>query len=207
MPYNPRALTVWVTQVSDELILASSSPYRAELLQRLHLPFTQQSPQVDESREDGELAEDYVLRLAQSKAETIARKNPRALVIGSDQCAVRDGNIIGKPANHEDACQQLLNASAKTVRFLTAVCVCRLEDGFMQTELVPFTVHFRCLSEAMVEHYLHTEQPYNCAGSFKSEGYGITLFESMQGSDPTALVGLPLIRLTRLLEAAGLKVV
>lgn len=180
--------------------------YRAELLQRLQLPFTQQNPVVDESLLEHESAQDYVLRLAQSKAQAIATEHAEALVIGSDQCAVLEQMIIGKPADHDAACQQLLNASGKTVVFETAVCLYRHSDQFFLLDRVPFSVKFRKLSLKQIEHYLEVDQPYNCAGSFKSEAFGITLFENMQGSDPTALIGLPLIRLTAMLEQAGIEV-
>lgn len=193
--------------MSRPIILASSSPFRRELLERLQLNFDCISPDVDESRQPGESATDYVTRLAVEKASKVAAHHPQAVVIGSDQCAVLDGNILGKPGNHETAMKQLRDAQGRTVIFRTGVCVKCLENSFqLQTE-VPFEVDFRQLEDRQLEHYLLTEEPYQCAGSFKSEAYGITLFKRMRGDDPTALVGLPLITLVSMLEQAGVQVV
>ena len=191
----------------SKLILASSSPYRKQLLARLQLDFDCRSPEVDESVLPGEDALSYVRRLAETKARAIARDAPSAVVIGSDQCALLDGRILGKPGNHSNALQQLRNAQGKTVVFHTAVCVIRLETDFCAVEEVPFEVAFRQLSDRQLEHYLQVEQPYQCAGSFKAEGYGSCLFRSMRGDDPSALIGLPLLKLTQMLEAAGIEVV
>ncbi len=189
------------------LILASSSPFRQELLSRLHIPFRALSPDIDESLLGEEQAEDYVVRLARRKAEVIAQENPEAVVIGSDQCALLDGEILGKPGSHENALQQLRNARGKEVVFYTGLCVTQTSTGFELCDCVEFRVGFRELADDQLEHYLRTEKPYNCAGSFKSEGYGITLFSYLSGDDPTALIGLPLIRLTSMLEKAGIQVI
>ncbi len=193
--------------VSRPIILASSSPFRRELLQRLHLDFSSISPDIDETRLEGEIASNYVTRLAVEKARKVANEHPEAIVIGSDQCAVLDEDILGKPGSHENAMQQLRNAQGKTVIFQTGICVICLDSAFQQQAAVPFEVDFRQLSDQQLDRYLTTERPYNCAGSFKSEAYGITLFERMRGADPTALIGLPLIALTRMLEEAGVSVV
>ena len=189
------------------LILASSSPFRQALLQRLNLSFESISPDIDESCMSHESATDYVRRLAAEKAEVIATRNPASLVIGSDQCAWLEGRILGKPGNHKNAMQQLRNARGKEVVFYTGVCVVCLDSGIKMVDCVEYRVGFRCVSDEQLEHYLLTEKPYNCAGSFKSEGYGVTLFSYMSGDDPTSLIGLPLIRLTSMLEEAGIRVV
>lgn len=190
-----------------KLVLASSSPFRKQLLERLHLDFESFSPDIDESQNAGESASDYVCRLARGKAESVARTRPRAVVIGSDQCALLDEQILGKPETHENALQQLRQAQGKRVVFHTGVCVIHHESGFCAVEDVTYEVEFRSLSDAQLERYLRIEQPYQCAGSFKAEGYGVCLFASMHGDDPTAIVGLPLIRLIDMLENAGIAVV
>ena len=189
------------------LILASSSPFRQELLQRLHLPFEAISPDIDETRHLQEPAQQYVSRLAEEKARKISQHHPDHVVIGSDQCALLDGEILGKPGNHENAMKQLQKARGKEVVFYTGLSVQLATRNLCLVDCIEFRVGFRQLSDAQLEHYLLEEQPYNCAGSFKSEAYGITLFSHMQGDDPTALVGLPLIRLTAMLEQAGVQVV
>ena len=188
------------------LILGSSSPYRRELLDRLGLPFQWHSPDVDERPVAEEAPDALVTRLARLKAEAVARQHPDALVIGSDQVAELDGRILGKPGGHEQAVQQLRAASERTVRFHTGLCLLNARTGRVQIKSVPFTVHFRTLDSAMIEDYLRREQPYGCAGSFKSEGLGIALFQRMEGDDPTALIGLPLITLTTMLREEGLAV-
>lgn len=193
--------------MQDEIILASSSPFRKQLLDRLQLDYSCQSPDIDESQLAGECASDYVCRLARAKAQIISRQQPQALVIGSDQCALLDGQILGKPGTHEIALQQLKQAQGKIVVFHTAVCVMRQADAYSALEEVLFEVHFRNLEDAQLDHYLRVEQPYNCAGSFKSEGYGACLFSKMKGDDPSAIIGLPLLRLVPMLEAAGIAVV
>lgn len=191
----------------NKIILASSSPYRRQLLNRLHLDYECHSPSIDESVNPGEQARDYVCRLAQAKAQSIAQSYPQAVVIGSDQCALLDGEILGKPGSHARALEQLRRAQGKTVVFHTAVCVLDLERGYCAVEDVPFEVEFRNLTDKQLEHYLEVEQPYDCAGSFKAEGYGVCLFSALRGDDPSALIGLPLLRLTAMLEQAGIEVV
>ena len=193
--------------MSYKLILASSSPYRRQLLDRLRLEYECLSPGVDESLTDGESAVDYVRRLAEAKSAAVAQKYPQAVVIGSDQCALLDGKVLGKPGSHEKALQQLRQAQGKTVRFHTAVCVMRRADAFCQVEEVPFEVEFRRLGEQQLERYLQVEKPYDCAGSFKAEGYGVCLFSALRGEDPNALIGLPLLKLITMLEAAGIEVI
>ncbi len=191
---------------TPKIILASSSPFRKALLQRLQLNFDALSPEVDETAISGESPEALVARLALLKASEVAKDHPNALIIGSDQVAIIDGQILGKPGNHARASAQLQAASGKRVSFLTSLCLLDSRDGQHQVEVVPFDVVFRTLNDTMIEAYLQREQPYHCAGSFKSEGLGITLFEKLEGEDPTALIGLPLIRLTRMLEKAGVSV-
>jgi septum formation protein len=185
------------------LILASTSPYRKELLERLGLPFDTVAPWVNEERHPGEAPRDLVLRLAEAKARAVAVEHPEALIIGSDQVAVNNGDILGKPGTHERATAQLKRASGRRVTFLTGLCLLSSATGHCQVDLARFTVYFRTLTDAQIESYLRREQPYSCAGSFTSEGLGIALFERMEGDDPTALIGLPLIRLVQMLEQAG----
>lgn len=188
------------------LILASTSPFRCELLTRLGLSFTVQAPNVDETRLPSEKAPMLAARLAEWKARAVVRDTPTALVIGADQAAVLDGDIIGKPGNHPQAVAQLQRASGRTVIFYTGVCLLDGASDSCQVAVEEFRVVFRPLTATMIESYLQREQPYACAGSFKSEGLGIALFERLTGDDPTSLIGLPLIRLTRMLEAAGVAV-
>ena len=190
-----------------DIILASSSIYRKSLLDRLRLNFSSISPDIDETRIPNEPAGDYVKRLARQKAEAVAVLHPESIVIGSDQCAVRGDAILGKPGNPENALDQLRAAQGKTVVFHTGLCVLQRSSGFCELDEELFEVDFRSLTDEQLEHYLNIEQPYQCAGSFKSEGFGIVLFEKMRGDDPTALIGLPLIRLTKMLEAAGISVI
>ena len=189
-----------------KIILASSSPFRQALFQRLHLPFEAISPNIDESCWPNESARKYVTRLAAEKSRAIAQQHPDSVVIGCDQCAWLEGKILGKPGNHQNALNQLHNAQGKEVIFYTGLSVQRLSAAVELVDCIEFRVGFRKLSNEQLENYLLTEKPYNCAGSFKSEGYGITLFSYMSGDDPTALVGLPLIRLTSMLEDAGIEV-
>lgn len=186
------------------LILGSTSVYRRELLQRLRLPFEVAAPAVDESPQTGENPRDLALRLALAKARAVAARHPAAVVIGSDQVADLGGEPLGKPGTHERAVVQLRRMRGRTVIFQTAVAVVCQESGFEQVELAPVRVHFRDLSDAEIETYLRAEAPYDCAGSAKSEGLGIALLEAIDSDDPTALIGLPLIRTARLLRAAGL---
>jgi septum formation protein len=188
----------------SRLILASTSRYRRELLERLRLPFEVCSPGVDEAPRAGEAPAALARRLAQDKAQAVAAQHPHALVIGSDQVAELDGQALGKPLTHERAVAQLRAMSGREVVFHTAVAVVRREPGFTREAMAPVRVRFRTLDEASIEHYLRTEQPYDCAGSAKSEALGIALLESIESDDPTALIGLPLIHTCALLRAAGL---
>lgn len=189
------------------LLLASSSPYRRELLERLQLPFTWQSPSIDESRREGEAAIDLVKRLAEEKARTLATDHPDHLIIGSDQVAVLgSGEILGKPHDLPRAQQQLRAASGSSVTFLTGLALLNTCTGRCQVDCVPFTVHFRPLSDEQILRYLQREQPFDCAGSFKSEGLGISLFRSTEGEDATSLIGLPLIRLVDMLLSERIEV-
>ena len=183
------------------LILASSSPYRRELLQRLRLPFECASPDIDETPLPGESAEQLVRRLAESKARTLAQRYPNHLIIGSDQAAVNGSRILGKPHTIERATEQLKDASGKSVSFLTGLCLLNSQSGEAQVDCVPFIVHFRDLDEARIRRYLEAEQPFDCAGSFKAEGLGVSLFRTTEGEDATSLIGLPLIRLVDMLLA------
>ena len=186
------------------LVLGSSSPYRRELLARLGLPFTVDTPEVDEAPRPGESPRALALRLAEAKAREVARRHPAAVVIGSDQVADLDGEALGKPGTHERARAQLQRMRGRTVIFQTALSVVCATTDFVQTELAAVEVRFRWLEDAEIERYLRAEQPYDCAGSARSEGLGIALLDAILSDDPTALVGLPLIRTARLLRAAGL---
>ena len=188
------------------LILASTSPFRCELLRRLCLPFEIQAPDIDEMPLANEQAQPLVGRLAAAKACAIACKNTKSLVIGSDQVAVLDGKILGKPGHHEQASEQLLQASGRRVAFYTGIALIDSDSRRSQVAVVTFHVHFRELSSRQIESYLQREQPYQCAGSFKAEGLGIALFDRLEGDDPSSLIGLPLIRLTRMLEIEGVAV-
>ena len=189
-----------------KLILGSTSPYRRELLARLRVPFEVAAPDVDETAQASETPEQLACRLAMAKARAIATQFPACVVIGSDQVAELDGQALGKPGNHARATAQLQQMRGKTVIFQTAVAVVCLETGFAQMDLAQVKVKFRALSDAEIEAYLQAETPYDCAGSAKSEGLGIALLESIDNDDPTALVGLPLIRTCRMIQAAGIKV-
>lgn len=189
------------------LLLASSSPYRRELLDRLQLPFTWQSPSIDETRREGEAAIDLVRRLAEEKARALAGQYTEHLIIGSDQVAVLDdGQILGKPHDLQRAQKQLRAASGSSVTFLTGLALLNSQSGHCQVDCVPFTVHFRSLSDVQIARYLEREQPFDCAGSFKSEGLGISLFRSTEGEDSTSLIGLPLIRLVDMLINEGIDI-
>ncbi|MEO7321420.1 MAG: Maf family nucleotide pyrophosphatase [Burkholderiales bacterium] len=188
------------------LVLASSSLYRQELLKRLRLPFTAVSPDIDESPAPGETPPATALRLAEEKARALAARFPDALIIGSDQVAELDGLAIGKPGDHADAVKQLTAASAHTVYFHTALCLLDAGVGQAQTKIATNEVKFRALTPEQIERYLLAEKPYDCAGSAKSEGLGITLIESIRGDDPNALIGLPLIELTTMLMRAGAEI-
>lgn len=190
-----------------QLVLASTSPYRRELLTRLQLPFETCSPEIDETPLAKETPNDLVLRLSQAKAKAVSKDFPNAWIIGGDQVAVCDGTILGKPGNRETAIEQLTQISGETVTFLTGLCLYKASINNIQVEIIPFSVHFKRLNRAQIERYVDKEPAFNCAGSFKSEGFGIALTSGFEGDDPTALIGLPLIRLTQMLEAAGLDVI
>lgn len=187
------------------IVLGSSSPYRRELMARLRVPFDVQVPDVDETPAAGEAPAELALRLALAKARAVAVKNPDAAVIGSDQVADLAGEPLGKPGTHERAVRQLQRMSGRVVVFQTAVAVVCAEASFEQVELAAVRVTFRSLTDEEIDRYLRTEQPYDCAGSARSEGLGITLLDSIDSDDPTALVGLPLIRTCRMLRAAGVR--
>jgi MAF protein len=189
-----------------KLILASTSPYRKALLERLQVDFTTDSADIDESPLAGEPVQDMVVRLARSKVDAIAVKHNDALIIGSDQSAVLEGEILTKPGNFENAVNQLQNASGKRIVFQTGLCLLNTKTGNSQTACVPYTVVFKSLTLDTIRRYLKKEQPYDCAGSFKSEGLGIALFKKFDGEDPNALIGLPLIRLIEMLENEGFSV-
>ena len=189
------------------LVLASSSAYRRALLERLHLPFVCQAPHIDETALPSENAERLVRRLAEQKARALAAHFPDHLIVGSDQvAALADGSLLGKPHDFARAREQLRAASGSSVTFYTGLCLYNSRNQRIQVDCVPFTVHFRELDDARIERYLRTEQPYDCAGSFKSEGLGISLFRSTTGEDATSLVGLPLIRLVDMLLAEGVAI-
>ena len=189
-----------------ELILASTSPYRRELLKRLQLPFSCEPPDVDETPMLSEPPDALAARLSLAKARAVAEQHPNALVIGSDQVASLDGEPLGKPGTVERARTQLLACAGKAVTFYTGLAVVNVERGLALEALVPFEVHFRALDAAAIDGYLAREQPLDCAGSFKVEGLGIALFEKLRGKDHTALEGLPLIQLCALLRQAGVNI-
>lgn len=191
--------------VKKRLILASSSPFRRELLNKLGLPFESLSPNIDESRLDSETPSDLVGRLSLEKAQAIGANHPHSLVIGSDQIAVLGNDIMTKPHEHEKAVYQLRKCSGKEVQFLTGLCLYNTETHAHQLAVIPFSVHFLPLTDSQIEHYLLKEKPYNCAGSFKAEGLGITLFSRLNGEDPNSLIGLPLIALTAMLRNEGVE--
>lgn len=188
------------------LILGSSSSYRAELLSRLGLDFSQVAPEIDESTHPGETAEDYVCRLAREKASAVAANHHNAVIIGSDQCSECQGHILGKPHTTEKAIEQLRNASGQVVTIYTALAVREPDSGRIQVAQVPTVVHFRTLNLDAITRYINKDKPLDCAGGFRAEGLGISLFERINSDDPTALIGLPLIALTRLLSQAGITV-
>lgn len=182
------------------IVLASTSPYRQQLLKQLQIDFATDSPDIDESPKANEHAINLVQRLAKEKAQACAKNHPNHWIIGSDQVCVINGEIVGKPHTIENACAQLRRASGQSVTFYTGLC---LLDSATQAEQIlcePFTVHFRDLTDAQIRYYVEKEQPLNCAGSFKSEGLGITLFDRFEGRDPNTLIGLPLMALCQLLN-------
>lgn len=202
---NPSTAPITSSSSQRALILGSTSSYRRDLLSRLRVPFTVAAPEVDETAMAGETPIELANRLALAKARAVSQKFPQAVVIGSDQVADLDGVALGKPGNFERATEQLRHMRGKTVIFHTALAVVCLETGFEQHDIASVRVHFRDLSDAEISAYLWAESPYDCAGSAKSEGLGIALLASIDNDDPTALVGLPLIRTCNMLRAAGLK--
>ncbi|WP_273490192.1 Maf family nucleotide pyrophosphatase [Roseateles chitosanitabidus] len=195
-----------MTALPRPLILGSTSRYRRELLERLRVPFETAAPDVDETPHPGETPEALARRLALAKARAVATRFPGALVIGSDQVADLDGQPLGKPGTHERAVAQLRAMRGRTVIFQTALAVVCVETGFVAEDLAPVRVRFRDLSDDHIERYLRAEQPYDCAGSAKAEGLGIALLDAIDSDDPTALIGLPLIRTAAMLRRGGLDV-
>ena len=194
-----------LTASGRTLILGSTSRYRKELLSRLQIPFETAAPDVDETPHINESPKDLALRLALAKARAVALKNPEAIVIASDQVADLEGTPLGKPGNHANAILQLQRMRGKTVIFQTALSVVCIATGYERTDLAEVKVKFRDLSDAEIETYLRAEEPYDCAGSAKSEGLGIALLDAIDNDDPTALIGLPLIRTCQMLREAGVK--
>ncbi|MEH6810998.1 MAG: nucleoside triphosphate pyrophosphatase [Motiliproteus sp.] len=190
-----------------DLILASTSLYRKSILEKLGIPFTMESPDIEEHPCEGESAENLVLRLAEEKATAVAVRHARGLVIGSDQVAVLHNRILGKPHTHQNAVLQLKACRSQRITFLTGLSVINCESGSIRSCVEPFHVHFRDLEDQQIETYLKIDRPYDCAGSFKSEGLGISLFTRFEGDDPNTLVGLPLIRLIEMLGQEGVKVI
>ncbi len=195
--------TFFALAVMPTLILASSSPFRRELLTRLRIPFDAVNPDVDETPRPAESPTALVERLAIAKARAVAANYPAALIVGSDQLAVYNGTAVGKPHRYEEAVEQLRAASGRKVMLYTGLALLNAATGRLQSEVVPYGVQFRQLTDAQIDSYLRKEQPFGCAGSVKSEGLGIALLERFEGDDPTALIGLPLIRLVRMLENEG----
>jgi len=188
------------------LVLGSTSPFRKTLLEKLNLPFECAKPNIDETAQLNESPKKLVERLAIEKAQAVANEFPNALIIGSDQVAVCDGDILGKPHNFENGVKQLTKFSNKAVTFYTGLSVYNSTTKQNHSLVEPFTVHFNALSKEEIENYLNAEKPYNCAGSFKSEGLGICLFKKLEGDDPNTLIGLPLIKLVSLLKRHGVDV-
>jgi len=193
--------------MDKNLILASSSQYRRELLTHLQIPFTCISPDVDETPVSGELPQQTALRLAQVKARKVGDAHAEALIIGCDQVATLDNQQLGKPLTHDNATRQLRLMRGREVTFHSALCLYNAATNSMQAEVVPYVVKFRNLTDAQIENYLIKEQPYHCAGSAKSEGLGIAIIEKMTGDDPNALIGLPLIALVNMLQNEGFAVI
>ena len=193
--------------MSYNLILASTSPFRRAILEKLGLPFEVAAPETDETLLKNETPQQLVERLAIAKAKAVAEQNDKGLIIGSDQVAVNNGIILGKPGDHATAVKQLQAASGKRITFYTGLALINAATGNIQSKVVPFSVSFRQLSDSQIENYLQKEQPYNCAGSFKSEALGICLFDRLEGEDPNTLIGLPLIQLVRMLENEGLNII
>lgn len=192
---------------TPQIVLASTSTYRRELLNRLGLAFEIASPETDETPLPDETPEQTALRLSEAKARAVAGQFPEALIIGSDQVAILDGKIFGKPGNHENAVRQLQTMRGRTVDFYTGISLLNARTGTAQTRGISTRVTFRDLNDQEIENYLRREQPYNCAGSAKSEGLGIAVIARMEGDDPNALIGLPLIALCDLLREEGVSVI
>jgi MAF protein len=190
--------------IDKPLVLASSSPYRRDLLVKLGLPFAAESPEIDESPKPGESPRELVMRLSESKARALAGRYPNALIIGSDQVAVLEDRILGKPGNRENTIAQLSQCGGRKVVFHTGLCVLDSANGKAQVDDVLFEVKFRALNREQIERYVDADRPYHSAGGFKVESRGIALFEYLRGDDPNALIGLPLIRLTEMLANAGI---
>lgn len=188
------------------LLLASSSPARRELLQRLGLPFSCSSPDIDETPRPGETAFALVRRLSEAKARALSAQHPGSLIIGSDQALSLDGEILGKPSTHENAFAQLSRLSGRSATFLTGLCLLNTATGSCHLTSEPFTVQFRDLTPEAIERYLQADRPYGCAGSFKAESLGIALFTEFQGRDPNSLIGLPLMALVDFLQAEGIAI-
>ncbi|OOZ35849.1 Maf family protein [Solemya velesiana gill symbiont] len=195
-----------MTDRVPQLVLGSTSPFRKALLEKLGLAFSIASPDIDETSSAGETPQDLVTRLAEEKARAVAADHPDSLVIGSDQVACNEGHIQGKPGDRDNAIRQLEAASGKIVIFYTGLCLLNTGTGNSQVVCEPFHVHFRALTRDQIERYLDAEEPYNCPGSFKSEALGISLFKRLEGDDPNALIGLPLIRLIEFLGNEGVQV-
>ena len=190
--------------MTPSILLASTSPFRQALLHKLGLPFITAAPEVDETPQAGETAEALVIRLATAKAQALAKTHPGHWIIGSDQVCVLDGQITGKPHTAENARAQLRAASGKAITFYTGLALFHPDSGQLQQCCEPFVVHFRALTDAEIAGYVEKEQPLQCAGSFKSEGQGICLFDRLEGRDPNTLIGLPLIALNEMLLKAGI---
>ena len=189
-----------------KLVLGSTSPFRKTLLERLHIDFVCDSPDINETPLENEPVEEMVIRLAIAKAQAISARHPESLIIGSDQSAVLNGKKLSKPGNFENAFKQLTRASGQKITFQTGLCLLNSATGNIQSVCVPYTVVFKTLTPTMIKNYLHKEEPYNCAGSFKSEALGIALFERFEGSDPNSLIGLPLIELVNFLDNEGFSI-
>ena len=187
-----------------QLVLASTSPFRKSLLEKLAVSFITEAPHTDETPHADEPPETLVRRLAEAKARDVASRHPNALIIGSDQVACVEGRVQGKPGSRENAIAQLSQASGRAVNFHTGLCLLDSATGRAQVTVEHFTVHFRSLARDQIERYVDHERPFDCAGSFKSEGYGITLFSALEGRDPNSLIGLPLIALVEMLEKVGI---
>ena len=189
-----------------DIILSSTSPFRKALLERLQINFSCESPNIDEAPLENETVENMVVRLAIAKAQKVSNKYDNALIIGSDQSAVLNGEKLSKPGNFDNAFAQLSKASGQKITFQTGLCLLNAKTGNIQTACIPYTVVFKTLTTSMIENYLRKEEPYNCAGSFKSEALGIALFERFEGDDPNALIGLPLIQLVNFLNNEGVSI-